>query len=32
MTDASLDSIIDGLIDDLRPIGRLKSPWIRALA
>ena len=32
MTDASLDAMIDGLTEDLRPTGRLMSPGIRALA
>lgn len=31
MTDAAVDQYITGLIEDLRPVGRLRSPWIRAL-
>ena len=30
MSDRALDAYIDGLVDDLRPTGRLWSPWIRA--
>ena len=32
MTDASVDSVIDGLTEDLRPTGRLMPPGMRALA
>ena len=32
MTDHAMDVTIAGLTDDLRPVGRLPSPWIRALA
>jgi len=31
VTDAAVDQYITGLIEDLRPVGRLRSPWIRAL-
>ncbi len=32
MTDASVDAMIEGLTEDLRPTGRLMSPGMRALA
>ncbi len=32
MTDASVDAMISGLTADLRPVGRLMSPGMRALA
>ena len=32
MTDASVDAMIEGLTEDLRPTGRLMSPGLRALA
>ncbi len=32
MTDASVDAMISGLTEDLRPVGRLMSPGMRALA
>ncbi len=32
MTDASVDAMISGLTADLRPVGRLMSPGLRALA
>ncbi len=31
MTEATVDHYITGLTEDLRPVGRLRSPWIRAL-
>ena len=31
MTDASVDAMIDGLTEDLRPVGRLMPPGMRAL-
>jgi hypothetical protein len=31
VTEATVDHYITGLTEDLRPVGRLRSPWIRAL-
>ena len=30
MTDGAVDDFIDGLAEDLRPVRRLPSPWVRA--
>ena len=32
MNDASMDAFIDGLAEELRPVGRLRSPGLRAAA
>ena len=32
VTEAVVDALIDRLVDDLRPTGRLRSPWARAAA